>query len=945
MSSNQIQLDYEHLREKQKELQEKEQIFNEQKELQRQVKLDIDEKQKQLQLLNNEIKTKQNLVKRIQTTGPGQQQPRQTQSGATLSTNIQNLENELQNRQSQIDLLNDRLLKQLELDLDKKDSTIAELKKKNMIQEEAINEWIVTIDEKKKQIQEKDKKIQDLSGDNTDLFQKLQDALQKLETSESERTIAKESEDKLKIDIAKIWAENEKLLKFLDEIKLSQSDEVEQLKKQLEDKDIYIDDMSSQILNIRQQKQEEIEQLAQQMEIMLKQSEQEKLNNTNEKLQQKKLLDQVQADFDAYRQEREIEDLLVVKFDINSIDEQMLTDQTTQIEDLEKEKAKLESKILEISKEFNLVVTDKNTLADKIHMFQTKCKSLEEMLNRKEEDLSDQLKKLRHENQLLQDNLQTSEQTITDLKAQIESLLSQKKEELIKLKKEYELSIQKEQESKRGLEKQFKKSLQEKEILESKLKQFYEELEKVEEKMQSKNNEISKCQENIAKLQKQIEELKGIIANRKKQEQVDLQEQENKLLNKDQEIQVLKEMIKGIKLQLKQKTNEIRENVIEQSHHHQNSNQYQSQAQNKSQLKNHVNQNRNPQLNNNLSNLLNQNESKTSLLDQVEQQNQAIQEFQQQQNSQFVLPPISNPNNNSVLGNSSNTQSQGKPPQVKSTGKRNSYKSTNLRSGNGIAPTGQRLHNNNPNYMQQQYNQNNSNVQSQSNFATDLSSLQNPYGHLAQIDTTLQSLTPTKSNHDSINQSFNNNGQSLQQQQVKNASKRHKQLEQAISKNQSDKRLIKVQNNNNIESLNDQQSNHSFAVENNNIQAFNPINRKDSNKSVGAYQNKTRMKQNIIDLDSKSVSQQNNDINNQILSSGITLGNNSGLNFDQNENYQDDFIPINSMETNQQLGQLKQSTQKNQNAQEQDYENDQEYQMDEFILQQKQLMSQLENIM
>ena len=52
------QLDYEHLREKQKgtpsplthlsELQEKERIFEEQKELQRQLKTDIEEKQKQL---------------------------------------------------------------------------------------------------------------------------------------------------------------------------------------------------------------------------------------------------------------------------------------------------------------------------------------------------------------------------------------------------------------------------------------------------------------------------------------------------------------------------------------------------------------------------------------------------------------------------------------------------------------------------------------------------------------------------------------------------------------------------------------------------------------------------------------------------------------------------------------------------------------------------------
>jgi hypothetical protein len=47
-------------------------------------------------------------------------------------------------------------LKTLEKELDKKDSTIAELKKKVMIQEEAINQWIATMDEKKKQILERD---------------------------------------------------------------------------------------------------------------------------------------------------------------------------------------------------------------------------------------------------------------------------------------------------------------------------------------------------------------------------------------------------------------------------------------------------------------------------------------------------------------------------------------------------------------------------------------------------------------------------------------------------------------------------------------------------------------------------------------------------------------------------------------------------------------------
>jgi hypothetical protein len=50
------------------ELQEKERAFEEQKELQRQLKNDIEEKQKQIMLLNNEIKTKQAIVSKRQST-------------------------------------------------------------------------------------------------------------------------------------------------------------------------------------------------------------------------------------------------------------------------------------------------------------------------------------------------------------------------------------------------------------------------------------------------------------------------------------------------------------------------------------------------------------------------------------------------------------------------------------------------------------------------------------------------------------------------------------------------------------------------------------------------------------------------------------------------------------------------------------------------------------
>jgi hypothetical protein len=67
----------------------------------------------------------------------------------------------------------------------------------------------------------------------------------------------------------------------------------------------------------------------------------------------------------------------VVKLDVQSIDQKMLLNQETMIEDLENEKAKLEAKVSQLSSQYNLVLSDKECLADKIRMFQTKCSALE----------------------------------------------------------------------------------------------------------------------------------------------------------------------------------------------------------------------------------------------------------------------------------------------------------------------------------------------------------------------------------------------------------------------------------------------------------------------------------------------------------------------------------------------------------------------------------------
>jgi hypothetical protein len=53
----------------------------------------------------------------------------------------------------------------------------------------------------------------------------------------------------------------------------------------------------------------------------------------------------LKEEFEKFKHEKAIEDLLVVKFDIDTIDEGLLLDKDTKIEDLEKEKAKLEKRV------------------------------------------------------------------------------------------------------------------------------------------------------------------------------------------------------------------------------------------------------------------------------------------------------------------------------------------------------------------------------------------------------------------------------------------------------------------------------------------------------------------------------------------------------------------------------------------------------------------------
>ena len=60
---------------------------------------------------------------------------------------------------------------------------------------------------------------------------------------------------------------------------------------------------------------------------------------------------------------------MVVKFDIDAIDDDLLTAKETKIEDLEKQKARLESQIQEVLKDMNLHISNEKELAEKVQKF------------------------------------------------------------------------------------------------------------------------------------------------------------------------------------------------------------------------------------------------------------------------------------------------------------------------------------------------------------------------------------------------------------------------------------------------------------------------------------------------------------------------------------------------------------------------------------------------
>lgn len=89
---------------------------------------------------------------------------------------------------------------------------------------------------------------------------------------------------------------------------------------------------------------------------------------------------------------------MTVKIEVPTIDVDLLSKKETMIADLEREKTKLEAKIMQLSSEYHIVLSNTDQLADKIRIFQSRCVELEAKVKTQEQELSDMIKQLKREN-------------------------------------------------------------------------------------------------------------------------------------------------------------------------------------------------------------------------------------------------------------------------------------------------------------------------------------------------------------------------------------------------------------------------------------------------------------------------------------------------------------------------------------------------------------------
>ena len=106
----------------------------------------------------------------------------------------------------------------------------------------------------------------------------------------------------------------------------------------------------------------------------------------------------------------------MVKFDINDIDEDMLTAKETKIETLEKYKTDLEKKIQNALQDYNIKLSNEKSLNEKVQKFQTKVEDLSKLIKKTEEESQEEIKRLARENALLKTKNDSLEKTLEELK-------------------------------------------------------------------------------------------------------------------------------------------------------------------------------------------------------------------------------------------------------------------------------------------------------------------------------------------------------------------------------------------------------------------------------------------------------------------------------------------------------------------------------------------------
>ena len=193
---------------------------------------EIDNLSKQLLQLNNELKSKSNLLDKVKRGKPGAPAPKPPNAAAAepkdKSTEYKHesakvfieLKDEIEEKTQLIEQLNDKIIVQdhelqklrglkddlakltkLEQDAESKDTLIAELKKKVAVQEEAINAWIEAMDEKKKALKEKNFAFDELLKENEENNKKIVELTTQIEKLTIENTSLAESNNNLSANI------------------------------------------------------------------------------------------------------------------------------------------------------------------------------------------------------------------------------------------------------------------------------------------------------------------------------------------------------------------------------------------------------------------------------------------------------------------------------------------------------------------------------------------------------------------------------------------------------------------------------------------------------------------------------------------------------------------------------------------------------------------------